>query len=250
MDRKDEAFIMNKDNSYPAILVEIPSKFRPAPSPSPVLVDNIVPPRQPSVVQSINDDASIRGLWGARGSLFSTSSIHQLPPSPVQQIPLSNLSQSSRPFLHQSLTHQVHHHQQQQQQQQHRHHRKPFADEIDCVIGNVEAGLVHDDRHDKALVYESSKIHLVVLVHGLLGSSYDLRQYRNRVTAVRHWMGIGERSGLEFLISSCNEDDSMFMVFFFVLVSMFLCLFVFVCLILHGGWLMVLFFFFLSICRY
>ncbi|KAJ1563202.1 hypothetical protein HK405_006357, partial [Cladochytrium tenue] len=53
----------------------------------------------------------------------------------------------------------------------------------------------------------SPPCHLVVLVHGLLGSAFDLRQYRNRVAFWRHWVGAPE-SAVEFLVSHANEDDT------------------------------------------
>jgi hypothetical protein len=51
--------------------------------------------------------------------------------------------------------------------------------------------------------------HLIVFVHGLLGSSFDLRQYRNRVQTALHLFDLGgEHSDHVYLISSVNEDDT------------------------------------------
>ncbi|KAI8826933.1 putative serine esterase-domain-containing protein [Fimicolochytrium jonesii] len=49
--------------------------------------------------------------------------------------------------------------------------------------------------------------HLVVFVHGLLGSAYDFRQYRNKVINARLNMGI-PADEIMFLNSDSNEEDT------------------------------------------
>ncbi|KAJ3328006.1 hypothetical protein HDU76_010748 [Blyttiomyces sp. JEL0837] len=53
----------------------------------------------------------------------------------------------------------------------------------------------------------SKGVHLIVFVHGLLGSSFDLRQYKNRIITALYHLDVKD-SNHEFLISSSNEDDT------------------------------------------
>ncbi|KNC96750.1 uncharacterized protein SPPG_07958 [Spizellomyces punctatus DAOM BR117] len=50
--------------------------------------------------------------------------------------------------------------------------------------------------------------HLVVFVHGLLGSAYDFRQLKNKVIYARHNFNIPS-NGIVFLNSNCNEEDTL-----------------------------------------
>ncbi|KAJ3005592.1 hypothetical protein HKX48_000602, partial [Thoreauomyces humboldtii] len=49
--------------------------------------------------------------------------------------------------------------------------------------------------------------HLIVFVHGLLGSAYDFRQYRNKVILARQNLNLPAHD-LVFLNSNSNEDDT------------------------------------------
>ncbi|KAJ3415744.1 hypothetical protein HDV05_004208 [Chytridiales sp. JEL 0842] len=56
----------------------------------------------------------------------------------------------------------------------------------------------------------SSGVHLIVFVHGLLGSSYDLRQYKNRIEAAIHMFDIPHDTHEQrYMISCVNEDDTL-----------------------------------------
>jgi hypothetical protein len=56
-------------------------------------------------------------------------------------------------------------------------------------------------------IAHSSGTHLIVFVHGLLGSSFDLRQYKNRVMAALNDLNFKNLKH-EYLLSCCNEDDT------------------------------------------
>ncbi|KAJ3179763.1 hypothetical protein HDU85_004764 [Gaertneriomyces sp. JEL0708] len=49
--------------------------------------------------------------------------------------------------------------------------------------------------------------HVVVFVHGLLGSAYDFRQYRNKVVQARYNLNMSAND-IVFLNSNSNEDDT------------------------------------------
>lgn len=68
-------------------------------------------------------------------------------------------------------------------------------------LQGIEIGLERSHRREP-------KSHLVVFVHGLLGSSFDFRQYRNRLSKQHLHMGI-DRSDHMYLISRSNEDDTL-----------------------------------------
>ncbi|KAI8592714.1 putative serine esterase-domain-containing protein [Geranomyces variabilis] len=53
----------------------------------------------------------------------------------------------------------------------------------------------------------SSRRHLIVFVHGMLGSRWDFQLYRNKILLARHNLGL-PATDLCFLTSTSNEDDT------------------------------------------
>ncbi|KAI8922621.1 putative serine esterase-domain-containing protein [Entophlyctis helioformis] len=61
------------------------------------------------------------------------------------------------------------------------------------------------EQHDRQLV--DTGCHLIVFVHGLLGSSFDFRQYRNRFSSYLVQLGV-PKSMFMLLTSTSYEDDT------------------------------------------
>ncbi|KAI8909812.1 putative serine esterase-domain-containing protein [Gorgonomyces haynaldii] len=63
-----------------------------------------------------------------------------------------------------------------------------------------------EDAHDRD---PEQPVHLIVFVHGLLGSSIDLRGYRNTIEHMMQLVNLEPKFYHQYLISSVNEKDTM-----------------------------------------
>ncbi|KAI9336432.1 putative serine esterase-domain-containing protein [Zopfochytrium polystomum] len=224
---KDESFLSECSNTPPAIIFELLRKaaqptvsFAASIAPTEVLSPNIrrlrAPSRGPQFqissspvpfadVRSIDDEASIRGITTA--SVLSGEASVIVAPAITTRAPSSSFVNVG-----------------------------PRLDDIEVAIDNLRgrgapsvierrtsfvgsigssawfpqtdvASVILDPETKTQASAFAPATHLVVFVHGLLGSAFDLRQYRNRSAFWRHWMNIPD-TACEFMISSANEDDT------------------------------------------
>lgn len=60
-----------------------------------------------------------------------------------------------------------------------------------------------------SLALDFSGVHIVIFVHGLMGSSYDFKIHRNMIHSVLRKVDPDRKEVTQLFISSINEKDSM-----------------------------------------